>query len=245
MELNYKQRANGMYILYKEDIEQIATDTLKEFSPQNLDYPSALDTDSFLVDHLGLLLKERYLGIPGKESVLGLTVMCDSADVVTLDNRCRPTVVEENYGTVVISTALNSVNNKGRKRYTKIHEGAHWLLHKDYYRKLEGYSHPGSGVVACRNVERYIPKQRDEKDWIEWQADALAASILMPRTVFYQYCRELLRHAGVPRGYLNEGNYGDKLIFQEIVPDLMTAFGVSSRVAQIRMVHLGLIRRAA
>ena len=49
MELNYKQRANGMYILYKEDIEQIATDTLKEFSPQNLDYPSALDTDSFLV----------------------------------------------------------------------------------------------------------------------------------------------------------------------------------------------------
>ena len=245
MELNYKQRANGMYILYKEDIEQIATDTLKEFSPQNLDYPSALDTDSFLVDHLGLLLKERYLGILGKESVLGLTVMCDSADVVTLDNRCRPTVVEENYGTVVISTALNSVNNKGRKRYTKIHEGAHWLLHKDYYRKLEESSHPGSGVVACRNVERYIPKQRDEKDWIEWQADSLAASILMPRTVFYQYCRELLRHAGVPRGYLNEGNYGDKLIFQEIVPDLMTAFGVSSRAAQIRMVHLGLIRRAA
>ena len=245
MELNYKQRANGMYILYKEDIEQIATDTLKEFSPQNLDYPSALDTDSFLVDHLGLLLKERYLGIPGKESVLGLTVMCDSADVVTLDNRCRPTVVEENYGTVVISTALNSVNNKGRKRYTKIHEGAHWLLHKDYYRKLEESSHPGSGVVACRNVERYIPKQRNEKNWIEWQADSLAASILMPRTVFYQYCRELLRHAGVPRGYLNEGNYGDKLIFQEIVPDLMTAFGVSSRAAQIRMVHLGLIRRAA
>ena len=187
MELNYKQRANGMYILYKEDIEQIATDTLKEFSPQNLDYPSALDTDSFLVDHLGLLLKERYLGILGKESVLGLTVMCDSADVVTLDNRCRPTVVEENYGTVVISTALNSVNNKGRKRYTKIHEGAHWLLHKDYYRKLEESSHPGSGVVACRNVERYIPKRRDEKDWIEWQADSLAASILMPRTVFYQY----------------------------------------------------------
>lgn len=234
-----------MYILYKEDIEQIATDTLKEFSPQNLDYPSALDTDSFLVDHLGLLLKERYLGIPGKESVLGLTVMCDSADVVTLDNRCRPTVVEENYGTVVISTALNSVNNKGRKRYTKVHEGAHWLLHKDYYRKLEESSHPGSGVVACRNVERYIPKQRDEKDWIEWQADSLADSILMPRTVFYQYCRELLRHAGVPRGYLNEGNYGDKLIFQEIVPDLMTAFGVSSRAAQIRMIHLGLIRRAA
>ena len=245
MELNYKQRANGMYILYKEDIKQIATDTLKEFSPQNLDYPSALDTDSFLVDHLGLLLKERYLGILGKESVLGLTVMCDSADVVTLDNRCRPTVVEENYGTVVISTALNSVNNKGRKRYTKIHEGAHWLLHKDYYRKLEESSRPGSGVVACRNVESYIPKQRDEKDWIEWQADSLAASILMPRTVFYQYCRELLRHAGVPRGYLNEGNYGDKLIFQEIVPDLMTAFGVSSRAAQIRMVHLGLIRRAA
>ena len=94
-------------------------------------------------------------------------------------------------------------------------------------------------------MERYVPKQRDEKDWIEWQADALAASILMPRTVFYQYCRELLRHAGVPRGYLMEGNYGDKLVFQEIVKHLMNAFGVSSKAAQIRMVHLGLIRRAA
>ena len=117
MELNYKQRANGVYILSKEDIEKIATDTLKEFSPQNLDYPTALDTDSFLVDHLGLLLKERYLGIPGYESVLGLTVMCESAEILTLDYRCRPTVVEENCGTVVISTALNSINNKGRKRY--------------------------------------------------------------------------------------------------------------------------------
>ena len=245
MELNYKQRTNGMYILYKEDIEQIATDALKEFSPQNLDYPTALNTDAFLVDYLGLLLKERYLGIPGQESVLGLTVMGEPADILTLDNRCHPTVVEENCGTVVISTLLNSVNNKGRKRYTKVHEGAHWILHSDYYRKMEESSRPGSGVIACRNVERYIPKQRDEKDWIEWQADSLAASILMPRSVFYQYCRELLRHAGVPRGYLTEGNYGDKLIFQEIVQDLMTTFGVSSRAAQIRMVHLGLIRRAA
>ena len=59
MELNYKQRANGMYILYKEDIEQIATDPLKEFSPQNLDYPTALNTDSFLVDHLELLLMRK------------------------------------------------------------------------------------------------------------------------------------------------------------------------------------------
>ena len=87
MELNYKQRANGVYILSKEDIEKIATDTLKEFAPQNLDYPAALDTDSFLVDHLGLLLKERYLGIPGHESVLGLTVMCESAEILTLDYR--------------------------------------------------------------------------------------------------------------------------------------------------------------
>ena len=123
MELNYKQRANGVYILSKEDIEKIATDTLKEFSPQNLDYPTALDTDSFLVDHLGLLLKERYLGIPGHESVLGLTVMCESAEILTLDHRCRPTVVEENCGTVVISTSLNSINNKGESvipRYMKV-----------------------------------------------------------------------------------------------------------------------------
>ncbi len=245
MELNYSQRANGMYILSRENIEKIATDTLKEFSPHNLDYPSVLDTDAFLEDYLGLLLKERFLGLPGQESILGLTVMCESAEIPTIDSRCRPIVIEENCGTVMISTALNSVNNRGRKRYTKIHEGAHWILHNDYYRKLEEVSHPAQGgYVACRSVECYAPKQQRGKNWLEWQADTLAAAILMPRAVFYGYSKELLRHAGAPRGYLTEGSYHDKLIFQEVVEELTSSFGVSARAAQIRMIHLGLIRPA-
>ena len=36
MELTYPQKSNGLYVLSRMAIEQIATDVLKEYAPQNL-----------------------------------------------------------------------------------------------------------------------------------------------------------------------------------------------------------------
>ena len=243
MELNYTQGSDGMYILTRADMEKIAHDVLKEFSPQNLETPMVFDVDSFLSDYLGLLVKERYIGVIGCEA-LGLTVMSDVVEIPSLDERLRPVVVTETYGNVLISPSLHGRKNLGRKRYTKAHEGAHWILHRPYFQRKEQLNGAkiGQGFVACRSIERYTSQNKRSKDWLEWQADTLAAALLMPRDIFFEYARRLIRHAGATRGYLEGDNVRDKGIFYEVAPSLCQRFSISLRAAQIRMIHLGLIR---
>ena len=79
-------------------------------------------------------------------------------------------------------------------------------------------------------------------DWVEWQADYLAAALLMPRDVFYDYARSIIRTFGVPRGYLTVSSGTDKRQAFEIISKIAERFYVSYRAAQIRMIKLGLIR---
>ena len=134
MELNYPQRTDGMYILSRSDIDEIAYSILKDFSPRNLEHPIAVDVDVFLADYLQLLVKERYIGVIGCEA-LGLTVMRDSVEIPSLDEKMHPVILKETYGNVLISPTLNGIKNRPRKRYTKAHEGAHWVLHQPYFQK--------------------------------------------------------------------------------------------------------------
>ena len=243
MELNYPQHTDGMYILSRPDIDEIAYSLLKDFSPQNLEYPIAVDVDAFLVDYLQLLVKERYIGVIGCEA-LGLTVMRDSVEIPSLDEKMHPIILKETYGNVLISPTLNGVKNWSRKRYTKAHEGAHWLLHQPYFQKADGTEqHRLYGrFVACRTVERYMQTTSRKVNWLEWQADTLAASLLMPRDIFMYYTKSLLRRAGIRHGYLSAKCGQDRQLFHEIAPDLCKKFSVSMRAVQIRMIHLGLIR---
>ena len=245
MELNYPQRTDGMYILSRSDIDEIASSLLKDFSPRNLEYPIAVDVDAFLADYLQLLVKERYIGIIGCEA-LGLTVMRDSVEIPSLDEKMHPVILKETYGNVLISPTLNGVKNRARKRYTKAHEGAHWVLHQPYFQKAGGIGERSlcGEFVACRTVERYIPTTNRKINWLEWQADTLAASLLMPRDIFMCYTVSLFRRTGVRHGYLSAKSGSDKQLFYEIAPDLCKKFSVSMRAVQIRMIHLGLIRTA-
>ena len=70
----------------------------------------------------------------------------------------------------------------GRYRFTLAHEAGHWQLHRSHY-----ISQPGQRVlfddgsrmpdVVCRSSERKKP--------VEYQADAFAANLLMPRKMIY------------------------------------------------------------
>lgn len=249
MELNYPKRTDGMYILSRADIDEIAYSLLKDFSPRNLEYPVEVDVDAFLADYLQLLVKERYIGVIGCEA-LGLTVMRDSVEIPSLDDKMHPVILKETYGNVLISPTLNGIKNRPRKRYTKAHEGAHWVLHQPYFQKADGIGQRSlcGGFVACRTVEQYIPTTPTTSrkvNWLEWQADTLAASLLMPRDVFMYYTKSLLRQTGIRHGYLSAKCGQDRQLFHEIAPDLCKKFSVSMRAVQIRMIHLGLIRTGA
>lgn len=241
MILNYRQQDNGMYVLSRNDIEHIATDLLREQFPTNLDYPIPLNTEA-LFESLGLRVLHKFLGIPGHE-ILGATVMGESEEIVSCDTLMKPIVIEETYGTVLINTELSCTKQAARRRYTEVHECSHWLLHLSYYDRLP--QDGKSRLVACRSVESYKHERRTDADWREWQADTLAAALLMPRDVFYDYARSAIKDAGATRGYLIEGQSRDRSIFHDAVMPISRKFFVSQRAAQIRMIHLGLIKTAS
>ena len=241
MQLDYKQKYNGQYILSKIDIEKIATDVLNEFSPSNLVVPTQLDTMSFLQDYLGLNVKRKYIGT-FESGILGSIVMCDEMEIPSYDEMFRPTVLIETYGNVLISPNLSGKDTAPRRRYTEMHEGSHFILHKDYYKHLDRISTNQHKLIACRRMELLNDNPNTAADWVEWQADYLAAALLMPQEVFYDCARSIIRSFGVSCGYLTVSSSSNKRQASEIINKVAERFYVSYRAAQIRMIKLGLIR---
>lgn len=89
-------------------------------------------------------------------------------------------------GIIGIDQSLNPDENPsmlGRYHFTLAHELGHWCLHRHLYK--ESPNQPmlfDDGVrvpdVVCRSSERKKP--------VEWQADAFAANLLMPKPLVFQ-----------------------------------------------------------
>lgn len=226
--------------LSRFDIEELAEKTLKSTYPLNLQLPSALQTRDLLDAQLGLLVKDAYIG-DYDSGILGLTVMSNEVDIPVCDHMLRPEIWSATYGTVIISERLAGAAHNARRRYTEAHEAAHWLLHRDYFNALSEMTHNPSCYIACREIERYRSPRTTDRDWCEWQADTMAASMLMPRDIFSEYVSGFLSRSGVRGHALVQGNPDHRRVFNAIIGPIANAFGVSRRAAQIRMIHLGLI----
>lgn len=91
-------------------------------------------------------------------------------------------------------------------------------------------------------MELFNDNPKTAVDWIEWQADYLAAALLMPQEVFYDCARSIIRSFGVSCGHLTVSSGTDRRQAFEIISKIAERFDVSYRAAQIRMIKLGLIR---
>ncbi len=244
MQLNYSQKENGMYILSRDSMDDISTSILKKYYPQNLESPRPLNTTELLEEHLGLTVKRKYIGTL-ESGILGLIVMKDDVEIPSYDDMYRPVVLQETFGTVLISRHLMGRDNAPRRRYTEAHEGAHFILHREYYNQTDNITANRTNnplnYIACRKVEIYGKSLRNEFAWMEWQADCLAASLLMPKNIFCDYAKKVIRENGVRRGYLINGTYTNRRQAFEIITEVAEQFNVSYRAAQIRMLTLGLI----
>lgn len=246
--MHYVQKNNGMYVLSRQDIDKIATKTLKDYSPSNLELPVPLQTTDFLENFLGLIVKNRYI-CDFESGILGLTVMGDMVPIPSYDEMFRPTVLEETFGTVLITPRLLGQENIGRRRYTEMHEASHFILHRPYFEKCERKTAARNAdphmYVICRKVETYKQSPKTDTDWLEYQADALAAALLMPRDVFCSYARDIMRKHGIYDRCIAVGPCVNKSRISTIISEVADMFRVSYRAAQIRMIHLGLIRECS
>lgn len=133
-------------------------------------------------------------------------------------------------------------SNYGRERFTLAHELSHYLLSHGKYMRRE-YCEDGDFLL-----ERTSAINGSDIARMEFQANYLAAVLLMPRAHFLEEFWRLVRILGLSdRGYgaLYVDNQVCNLQNLEFVTgQLMRRFGVSRTAAKIRLESIGLLRDA-
>ena len=242
MRLEYPMFPNGMYRLRNGDFDTIASMVLGEYLPKALEKPQPVDIDYLIEDCVYLEVKKVHITLEGH--ILGMIVFGDTTWEY-YDRFYRPVVEELKESTMMIDLSLSGDKNLPRERFTKAHETSHWICHRSLhsYDKLP-YEFRRSPAIACRDasIERYKYHEefkRSESDWEEWQADRLAAALLMPKDPFINVSQKVIENCGIRNGILVKG-YNTEAS-KRAVSIISTYFMVSRKAAQIRMNQLGLL----
>ena len=242
MRLEYPMYNNGMYCLKSDDFDNIATMILAEYLPDSLKKPQPIDIDYLIEDCLYLNMIKVHITLEG--NILGMMVFEDTPWQY-YDNMYRPVLKKLEESTMLIDLSLSGDKNLRRERFTKAHEASHWICHRSLhsYDKLP-YEFRKSPAIACRDIsiERYKYTEefkRTELDWEEWQADRLAASLLMPKATFTEICKKVIDNYGIRNGILVKGKNIDAS--KKVISTVANFFMVSRKATQIRMSQLGLL----
>ena len=202
--INYRQKYNGLPVLSWNEIDVIAEAMLKDYNPELLSDPQPVDVELLMQDYLKLYLEYQYLS--NNESILGMMVFHDTNGIVVYEpenNRVRKIAAKAN--TVIIDNSLLEQSQRNRYRFTMAHEAGHATLHQLYFARqmndmssvarLGSYASGIRDCVRCRAVDVNVkskPLETDD-DWMEWQANAFASAILLPRSMVFKAAEECKR----------------------------------------------------
>ncbi len=183
-----KLNKKGVPFLTKEDMNTIGENLVYDFSPKAMMTPQAIDMDRFLVNYLGSEQDFQYLSHCG--CYLGMTVFNDSDSVPVYNPKTNTAnYISVKANTVIIDNRLLADEQEHRYRFTIGHESSHLILHTNYYsytpNQISFYD-KNTPMVQCR--VSYTKKNNYKKYWtdaekMEWQANYLSATILMPESM--------------------------------------------------------------
>ncbi|CAK7087466.1 MAG: hypothetical protein ENTB_04228 [Enterocloster aldenensis] len=214
--------------LSRNDLERIADTVVNKYYgmfPQEGVLPTPVEPEKLAKMIFGLEVSYLPLSVDG--SVLGLSCFQE----IEIQLCGEDGVMYKACFTgrdIVIDDSLLQEPQKGRRNFTTAHEIAHHALVRLYpteYRSL----------LNRRTHILYRHRSR-VRDWEEWQADTMAAAILMPTAVLCQCMAvfglgerlDMLSSVCRPREY-------------ERFCDVASYMGVSKKALAIRMRRLGLL----
>jgi len=184
------RKKSGVPVLSRKEIDIIGEHLVMDFNPSALITPQEIDIDLLAQDYLGMEQDFQYLSHCGV--YLGMTVFNDTDKVPIYD----PTLDRADYitakaHTVIIDNTLLAENQQHRYRFTMGHEVGHDFLHTEYFaydpNQLTLFGkYFDIPLIQCRVDTKKLnitqKKSWTDRDWMEWQANAISSAILMPRS---------------------------------------------------------------
>ena len=231
MHLKFPFKSSGLPIIGKHEFDDLATQILKEYMPDVLEEPQALDIKYLVEECIVLNIREEKLYF---ENLLGFIAFADT--VVPISEH---EVIEVLEGTIMLNVRLRQKIT--RWRFTVAHELAHWILHRAYHcgdNREYNFRQIGYSYIACRTDRTELGKKnprvaKTDDEWAEWQADNLAAALLMPRDTFVSAAKNALVNHGFSELYLVSGEEINRGM--AVIKELADLFEVSMRAVRIRM----------
>jgi hypothetical protein len=147
-----------MLILSKQNLEEIGGSVLRDYS-KRIHLP--VDIEGFAQRYLGLRIEYRKLSDHGH--ILGLTSY--KGVVVELHFKAGNQYITVPEDTILLDERLESKSELHRRRFTIAHECAHQILTRMEERIIKTHSYRELVTAG---------------DWSEWQANVLAAALLIP-----------------------------------------------------------------
>lgn len=186
---------NSMPILSRSDIDFMAEKFLKDFQPEALKVPMAIDIDGFVENYLGANPDYKYLS--HNMIYLGMTVFDDTNSVIIYNPSTeRAEYISEKAKTVIIDSRLLNENQEHRYRFSLGHESGHIIFHKAYFARQKKLSElfgvSATPYVQCCKPDSIYGKRKleSDSDWLEWQANQFSSSLLMPVTAVKRMSRD-------------------------------------------------------
>lgn len=233
---SFRVKKSGVPVLSKKEIDTIGERFVRDFQPEVLTDPAPVDIESFIECYLGMTADYQYLSHNGV--YLGMTVFNDTNRVIVFDpNTQRAEYIHAKARTVIIDNRLLEEDQHQRYRFTLGHEGGHDILHSGFFSynpdQLSMFEPSYAPMIQCR-VDNTVSKRPNtgnwsDHDWMEWQANALASSILMPETA--------VRIVAEPY----KSKLDKPLTRASLIVQISTVFDVSISAATIRLKDLGYI----
>jgi len=239
---------NSVPVLCAKDMDRLAEALIKDYKPSLLYEPQPVNYEHFLQSYLGFNLEYQDLRTENpNDQILGLTAFeNDIAIIFDREDKCLKKIdIPKN--TVVLSTTLLTTEQKGRLRFTALHEAAHAWLHRDYY-IYNIFDNESLAIANCcsETVEGFtLRKCRSPEGWIEYQANYMASALAMPRTPFVELTRETLNCVGINKMCIVIGqDAGNDWFAQWELPAIIANnFGVSRKAASIKLSNFGFVVR--
>ena len=217
-------------VIGKDDLDDIAEAFLRHHYKKALPEPCWVDPIELAT---GMKLNIRRQRITEDGTVFGRSFFCE-CDSEVYDAEKGELVKERIPAkTVLVDPNVAFMRNLGAYNNTIVHECVHWDLHQKAFALARLYDKNLSNV-SCK-VSGGVPgHERDAVDWMEWQANALAPRIQMPKATFKKRADQLFSQF---RRETDEFAIVD--LIEKVITQLTVDFGVSKLAAKIRMIDVG------
>lgn len=241
------RKRSGAPVLSRKEIDAIGENLISDFNPAAMQRPQEIDIDFFVQDYLGAEQDFQYLSHCGV--YLGMTVFNDTDKVPVYDPvKNRAEYISARANTVIIDQTLLEENQGHRYRFTMGHEASHIFLHTPYFAYdpyqitlmdlMGGGKEPA--MIQCRVDTKKMNCEQQaiwtDKEWMEWQANALSSAILMPKAMVFEVVRDMRNRPGFHQKTETQRCYIEADTVSQV-------FNVSFQAATIRLKELGIIRQ--